>query len=196
MDRADLALQFASNRPPRFDELVDEIASVVPFDLVASGYYPAFAASSRASYVLALGDSLAYPSLRVADGFGTVGRLDLVLRDNALASTIDAALTRHDLGEALRVHRGTPAQIVPGINGPYDLVLAALPPPQLDDLYEPIVRLLRTGGALVVAPWDRTIGEGDAVPGEADFLNRLADDARLLAYLPATESPLIAVRRR
>jgi predicted O-methyltransferase YrrM len=196
MDRAGLAADFAASQPGRFDDLLEELATVSTVDVVASGYYPAFVAAARASYVLSLGDGLVYAALRVAEGFGTVGRLDLVIRDPALATIVESGLVSHDLSEAVHIHRGLPAQIVPGINGPYDIVMADMAPAQVLDLFEPIVRLLRTGGSVVLAPWDRSSAESGEVPGEAALLQRLAEDARLLAHLPATESPLITVRRR
>lgn len=200
MNRARLAADFAAQQSRRFDDLAEDMSKTAAVDRVAADFYVAMAAAASASYVLSLGDALAYPSLRVATGFGTVGRLDLVLSDPDLAKIAEAALRPLDLGESVRVHRGTPAQVVPGINGPYDLVMARIEPAMFLELYDYVVRLLRTGGSLLLGPWHRAGDDGDEdqprPEGEAELLERLAEDSRFVAYLPATESPLIAVRRR
>jgi predicted O-methyltransferase YrrM len=208
MNRAELAANFAAQRSGRFDDLEAAVSRFSPVDRVATDFYPAFAAAVHASYVLSLGDELAFPALKVAGGFGPVGRLDLVIGDPELAKAAEGFLTPLDMVEAVRVHRGNPSQVVPGINGPYDLVLARMAPGAFLDLYEPLVRLLRTGGTLLLGPWRRPgdcvefeapgPDDGEAPPPEreAELLERLADDARFLTHLPDTESPLIAVRRR
>lgn len=196
-DRLDLALEFATARPDPFDELADEFAgqdeAISPAQLHLKARETAvLAAAVRSSYALAVGDGLTHAAFHVAATFGLTGHIDLVVSSQSLSRMAETAVTRHSLSEKIRVHLGKPAEVVPSLNGPLDFIVVELEPVACHQLYESLVRLLRTGGTLVFQPWQ-------ADPDDEwlrELLDRLAGDDRFYAHMPAVESPLVAVRRR
>lgn len=189
------AIEFARRDSDRFAELLAD--GVAPEShaaaLVRSRFYAALAAATRASYILAVGDSLVHAGFHVADGFGPTGRLDLVVADPDVARNVTTAIGRHSLGEFVRVHNANAVAVVSNLNGPFDLVLADLPPDDAGPIYEHFVRLLRVGGSLAITLPEPPQAEADSADA---WLQHLANDERLYVHIPATQSPAVAVRRR
>lgn len=144
-------------------------------------------AACRASYVLAIGSGLGYPALHTASVFGYTGRLDLVEASPAAAAFVEERASAHAIGDRVRVTLGAPSSVVPSLSGPYDVIVASAATVDAD-LAEDLVRLLRTGGAMLV----RRAPEGSSSP----VLTRLARDARLLWHIPVAGGLAVGVKRR
>jgi predicted O-methyltransferase YrrM len=181
---------FAGRVPDRFLELApaadeDEQSNIAA--LLRARYLAALAAATRATYVLAVGDGLAHAAFHVAAGFGHTGHLDLVAANPDVARDVQSAIARHSFDERMRLHAANAINVVPNLNGPLDLVIADVSGLDWAALYEPLVRLVRTGGSLVlIAP----------APASDGWVARLAEDERLYVHVPETESPILAIRRR
>jgi hypothetical protein len=186
-DRKAAAIEFATRQPERFSDLLgahDEGWAAQA--ILRARFHAAFAAATRATYVLAIGEELAHSAFHVAAGFGHTGHLDLVVADPPLGKSIAGAITRHSLDERIRLHNANPTSVVPNLNGPFDLLIVNTHSVDADSLYEHCVRLLRVGGSMTIE-----------LAGEpARWLEKLATDERLYVHVPDTESPVIAVRRR
>ena len=186
-ERKAAALDFATRNPERFADVLgahDEGGAAQA--IVRARFHAAFAAATRASYVLVAGEELAHSAFHVAAGFGHTGHLDLVVADPPLGKSITSAITRHSLDERIRLHNANAASVVPNLNGPFDLLIVNTNSVDAETLYEHCVRLLRVGGSMVIEL-------------ESDFpawLERLATDERLYVHVPDTESPAMAIRRR
>jgi len=143
----------------------------------------------HASYVLELGTGLGYGGLHIVDAFGRTGRLDTVERDPVHAGLAEANFRRFAFTERVRVHAGRAAEVVPALNGPYDLIALDANPAGHLELYEHLLRLVRTSGSIVVAPG----AGGEAAPA---LLARLAEDDRVLPSFGPGLRHVVAVRLR
>jgi predicted O-methyltransferase YrrM len=182
------AIDFATRNTDRFADLVPQspAENAAAVSLVRSRFYAAFAAATRTTYVLTVGDRLVHAAFHIADGFGHTGHLDMVVSDPPLAKSVTTAISRHSLEERIRLHNANPTSVVPNLNGPFDLLIVDARPVEAAVLYEHLVRLLRVGGSMAL--------ELPADGGQ--WLERLATDERLYVHVPDTESPTIAVRTR
>lgn len=142
--------------------------------------------ATRASYVLEVGAGLGYCGLHAVDGFGRTGRLDTIERDPVHAQLAEENFRRFGFGDRVRVHCGREDDVLAGLNGPYDMVVLNSGLAGHGRSFEDILRLLRTGGTLLVSA-----GGGPAMEG---FLRRLATDDRLLPAFGAGLQHVVAVR--
>jgi predicted O-methyltransferase YrrM len=142
----------------------------------------------RASYVLELDTGLGYLGLFVAQAFGYTGHLDTVEHDPGHANLAEQTFRRFGYGERVRVHRGNASEIVPALNGPYDLILLHGEGAARPALHEQLVRLVRIGGSLLVYPPGADAGRA--------YADVLAADYRLLTSFPPGLERMLAVRTR
>jgi predicted O-methyltransferase YrrM len=181
---ADLAASLNLRRPDRFADLRQ------PSDTVADGrLLGALVHATRATYVLELGAGSGYGSLSIAGAFGLTGRLDAVEQSLDAVSRIEAAARDHGLSDRVKVIASSPAAVIPGLSGPYDLIVIEHHAGDLLPAYADLVRLLRTGGSLAFP----AIADPDAA---RPLLERFAGDERLAAYFPASLSPVLVTRLR
>lgn len=103
----------------------------------------------RATYVLHIGGGSGYTSLHIASAFGHTGRLDAVEDSAPHGQLLEQAAGRYALSDRIRVMSGRAQDVVPPLNGPYDLVIIEGQLDDLDGMYEDLVRLTRVGGSIV-----------------------------------------------
>lgn len=144
--------------------------------------------ATHASYVLELGTGLGYSGLQALDGFGRTGRLDTIESDPAHAKLAEENFRRFGFEERVRVHRARDSEVAPALNGPYDLVMLDSDPAGYAGLYEHLLRLVRTGGSLLVSAG----GETEA----RELFERLAVDERVAARFGPLPGEVLAVRVR
>jgi len=157
----------------------------------------------RARYVLEVGGGIGYTSLHIASAFGHTGRLDVVEPDPEAARIAEGHMTKAGLADRVRHYTAAAEDVLPGLSGPYDLVILASDPASYTLLYDYAVRLLRTRGTLLVynlfeLAWALA---GESPSGRtpeplAAFAERLAGDERFVAHFPASLERAIAVRVR
>lgn len=194
--------RFAAVREAAEAHLASHACGALLPTLSEARYLAAIAAAARATYVLAFSSGLGYLALHLSEVFGHTGRLDLLENDASHASIVEAAARTHGLADRINVYRGRVADVVPSLNGPFDLILLDAKLAEVAPLYDTLVRLLRTGGSLVIANAEGVHGASTAEePGRdevraREFLDRLAADEQVYAAFPAVPSPIIAVRRR
>lgn len=158
---------------------------------------------ARARYVLELGGGVGYTSLHIASAFGLTGHLDVVEPDADAVRLATANIERAGYVDRVRHYSAAPGEVLPGLNGPYDMVVLATDPAQYRGLYDDIVRLLRIGGTLAVfnlfeLAWalDGESPSGASPEPLAGFVDRLANDDRFVAHFPVSLERALAVRLR
>lgn len=148
----------------------------------------------RATYVLhvasdlppgAAGEAAAvHASLHLAGAFGHTGQLETVVSHERLATAITAHAERHALAERVRVHAGDAPTVVRALNGPHDLAIAGARWREYERMGDHLMRLVRTGGALLVVNAGALPAALAESPGDAGaaslqrFLRALAADER------------------
>ncbi len=193
----DLAESLTLARPDRFAEVREAAIAHTsehqcdggPASLLRAREAAVLVRATRASYVLELGTGLGYSSLHALDVFGRTGRLDTIESDPLHARLAEENFSRYGYSDRVRVYTGRDADVLAGLNGPYDLVILDSNPSGYPSLFEDAVRLLRTGGLLLA-----NIAGGE--PPAESFLRRLAGDDRLLCSFGAGLEHTLAVRLR
>lgn len=159
--------------------------------------------ATHARYVLELGGGPGYTSLHIAAGFGLTGRLDVIEPNSGAAELARANAERTGFADRIRHYATSPAEVLPGLNGPYDLIVMATDPAGYAGFYDDVARLLRVGGTLLVfnlfeLAWalDGEDAGGASPEGIAAFVERLAGDDRFVAHFPVSLERATAVRVR
>ncbi|MDZ7729269.1 MAG: class I SAM-dependent methyltransferase [Dehalococcoidia bacterium] len=148
-------------------------------------------AAMRASYVCMVWGGFGYPALHVASTFGHTGRLDLVEEDPLAANHVEEQIRHYAYTDRVHVTVGAPSNVVRSLNGPYDAVLVDDAGHRYAGVFDDLVRLLRTGGALVIAP-----GDSGPAEGQSTLFDAVLQDSRLVAGAIGDDGLLVAVRRR
>lgn len=158
---------------------------------------------ARARYVLEVGGALGYTGLHIASEFGHTGRLDTVIPDTNAAGLASQNFERAGFAERVRIYTSEAAQVLPGLSGPYDVVILAGDPASYAGIYEDAVRLVRIGGTLLVynlfeLAW--ALDGESALPSApeplAAFVTRLAEDPRFVTHIPVSLERAVAARVR
>jgi predicted O-methyltransferase YrrM len=145
------------------------------------------AAASRARRLLEVGCGLGYSGLWLAYGTGPQGILETIERDEEHAKIARDHFKAEGLDDRIKILLGLGANILPALQGTYDLIYFDTDPAEsLIDL-EQFERLLRPGGLLMSA--NLFLGQyAPDLPGldkTAEYRLRILDSDRwLTAYLP------------
>lgn len=149
----------------------------------------------RGTYVCMLYSGFGYAALHVASSFRHTGRLDVVEADPGIATFAENLVAQESLDDRIRINRGSHSNVVSSLNGPYDTILLDDWGPRYLPLFDDLVRLVRTGGCIIVQRLSdsgipQTLGQSESL------LGALVNDPRLFTSVPQALSPVIAVRRR
>lgn len=198
---AGLAETLVARRPDRFAVLRPHVeehlrshgCGLTPLSPLQARELQVLVRATHSSYVLELAAELGEATLHLAGAFGQTGRIDAIEPGEHHAAFIDEMSRLVALEAAVRVHRAPVSRVIAALSGPYDLIVLHRVEPA--DLAEDLVRLLRTGGSLVVLPppGQATLA---AVPGDAGLLGRLASDPRLVASFDRGLARVLATRLR
>ncbi len=182
----------------RPDPFATALKEGVPQARVLAHQLQVLVRATRSYYILELGTGTGYFGLHMLAGLGTTGRLDTTETDPATAREAEANFARHGFADRARVHGAPAVGVIPGLSGPYDLVVIHGSPSATEPVYEDLVRLVRIGGSLFFsdASAAREELEADAEGASAAYLSRLAADDRLMVHLAADLSQAHAVRTR
>lgn len=198
----DAATALTARRAARFAPIHDEVLAhaaghgcgLEPLSPVDLREVEVLTRATHSSYVLELGAGAGEATLHIAAAFGRTGRLEAVEPDSAHADLIELVVRRYALEQVVRVNRTSPTSVVPALSGPYDLIVAHEGIAALAAIYEDLVRVLRTGGSLLLR-----IPAAERVPGatgEGGLLQRLAQDPRMAPWFSPTLDRVLATRIR
>ncbi len=181
--------RFADVRNEAVTHCAEHGCDAIPATFLRAREMGVLVRAMHASYVLELDAGLGYGGLHVVDAFGRTGRLDTIERDPGHAALAGASFRRFAFAERVRVHCGRVVEVVPALSGPYDLIAlngaaaACLP------VFEDLIRLVRTGGAII-------LGKASDEMASSAFHSRLAEDDRLLPSFGPGLRHTLAVRQR
>lgn len=141
------------------------------------------AATVRAERILEVGCGLGYSALCLAHGSG--GRVETIERDAEHARLAELEIAREGYEGQIRILRGRGAEILPGLDAPYDLIFSDGDPEEMPVDLEHFVRLLRTGGLLVSANLflAQFVPDLHGIEQMAEYRQRILDDERLLTAI-------------
>lgn len=200
---ADAATSLTARRGTRFATLREDVAAHVaahgcglePLSPVELREVEVLTRATHSTYVLELFAGAGEATLHIASAFGRTGRLEAVEPDPAHAEHIEKLTRLYALDQVVRVYSASPRNVVPALSGPYDLVIAHRGVATLSTIYEDLVRLLRTGGSLIlrIPPEERV---PNIAAAEGGLLQRLAADPRVAPWFAPGLDRVIATRIR
>jgi predicted O-methyltransferase YrrM len=141
------------------------------------------AAAVAAERILEVGSGLGYSALCLA--LRSRGKVETIERDAGHARLAEQAIQRDGYGDRVRVLLGRSLDVLPGLNGPYDLIFSDGDPEEMPLDLEHFLRLLRPGGLLVnsnlfLAQFVPDLPDIDQM---AEYRQRLLNDDRLLTTI-------------
>jgi predicted O-methyltransferase YrrM len=141
------------------------------------------AAAVAADRILEVGTGLGYSALCLAHGSG--GMVETIERDTEHVALAERIILREGYGDRTRVSRSRGADVLPGLDGPYDLIFSNGDPEELPQDLDHFLRLLRPGGLLLSANLflAQFVPDLTAVDQMAEYRQRLLDDGRLLTTI-------------
>jgi predicted O-methyltransferase YrrM len=153
------------------------------------------AAAVAAGRILEVGSGLGYSALCLALRSG--GKVETVERDAEHARLAEQTILREGYGDRIRVLPGRGADVLPGLDGAYDLIFSDGDPEEMPLDLEHFLRLLRAGGLLVSANLflAQFVPDLPAIDQMAEYRRRILDDERLLTAI-ASGGLALSFRRR
>jgi predicted O-methyltransferase YrrM len=141
------------------------------------------AAAVAAERILEVGCGLGYSALCLAHGTG--GVVETIERDAEHVALAEETVTREGFGGRIRILRGRGADVLPGLEEPYDLIFSDGDPQEMPVDLEHFLRLLRRGGLLVSANLflAQFVPHLPEIEQLAEYRQRLLDDGRLLTVM-------------
>jgi predicted O-methyltransferase YrrM len=137
------------------------------------------AAAVGAERILEVGSGLGYSALCLAHASG--GVVETIERDAEHVALAEETVTREGFGGRIRILRGRDADVLPGLEEPYDLIFSDGDPQEMPVDLEHFLRLLRPGGLLVSANLflAQFVPHLPEIEQMAEYRQRLLDDGRL-----------------
>ena len=142
------------------------------------------AAAVGARRILEIGTGLGYSALCLSSAGAHVHTLE---RDAVHAELARQHVARHGAAGLVEIQVGTALELLPALEGPYDLLFCDADPKGYPALLDHVVRLLRPHGVAVSA--NLFLGQFDAsiphIEHLATYRNRLLEDDRMrTAFVP------------
>lgn len=143
----------------------------------------------RAERVLEIGTLFGYSAIWMARALPLGGRLDTIEVDPVHAEAATGWIARAGLDDRVRVVRGAALDVLPTLEGPYDLAFIDAVKTEYLDYLDHCLRLVRPGGVIAA---DNVLWHGQVVDPTADDPNvrairdynrRIATEPRLLSTI-------------
>ncbi|MDQ4115415.1 MAG: class I SAM-dependent methyltransferase [Actinomycetota bacterium] len=177
---------------------VGRSAGAEPVTAATGAALTLLAAAVSARAVVEIGTGAGVSGLYLLRGMAADGTLTSIDVDPELQRAARASFLAAGAGPSrLRLINGMALEVLPRLtDGGYDLIVADAVPAEYPGYLAEAVRLLRTGGVLVL---DGAVGDGAEGPGAAalrETVDLVREDERLVsALLPVADGMLCAVRR-
>jgi predicted O-methyltransferase YrrM len=141
------------------------------------------AATIRAEQILEVGCGLGYSALCLAHGSG--GLVETIERDPEHAGLAELEIARAGYGDRIRVIRGQAADVLPELDGQYELIFSDGEPEEMPLDLEHFFRLLRPRGLLVSANLflAQFVPDLPGIEQMAEYRQRILEDERLLTAI-------------
>lgn len=152
--------------------------------------------------VLELGTFAGYSALCLAEGLAEGGKVISIEKNDELEDFIHENLSLSPLGEQVEVHIGSTAEVLPTLQGPFDLVFMDADKRLYMQDYEMLFPLVRPGGFILA---DNTLWDGHIIDPEYQdaqtqglrtFNDFIARDARVEKVLLPLRDGLTLIRKR
>jgi predicted O-methyltransferase YrrM len=141
------------------------------------------AAAIRAERILELGCGLGYSALCLARG--SRGLVETIELDPDHVPLAETEIEREGYADRIRVLSGSGRDVLPKLQGPYDLIFSDGDPEEMPLDLDHFLRLLRRGAVLVSANLflAQFVPDLTGIPQMAEYRRRILEDKRLLTAM-------------
>ena len=159
-------------------------------DVYPSGSGPilgALAAATGANRILDVGCGLGYSALWLASGSSPDGLVATIEPDHGHAELAQRHFEQEGYGPRITIHEGRGSEVLPGLDGPYDIIYCDSSIDEYASYPDHFLRLLRPGGLLTSSNLflGRHSPDITGLDQAAAYRQRILDDERLqTAFLP------------
>lgn len=202
------ALEFTSPDPVFLQELIRETHLAVTTPGMLSGpmqgrLLQMFSFMIQPRLILEIGTFTGYSAIYLASALKEGGKLHTIDNNPEVAEIAEKFIRKAGLGDKIFTHSGNAADIIPALDGPFDLVFIDADKENYLNYYELVFDKVRPGGFIVAdnVLWYGKVMHPDALSdketrGIADFNNHVRMDTRVEHLLLPVRDGLMLVRKK
>lgn len=204
------AEQFTTAPSPLLNELAEETIASVHVPQMLSGHLQGRFLSmlshlTRPKRILEIGTYTGYSAICLAEGLQANGELHTIDLDinGVLQPMIRRYFNRSELGNKIHLHIGEALQVIPTIEGPFDLVFIDADKPNYGKYFDLVIENMPSG-ALIIA--DNVLWSGKVLDtkantdpqtlGLAAYAKKLREDDRVVNLLLPVRDGLMVSRKK
>lgn len=157
----------------------------------------------RPQRVLEIGTFSGYATLWMAEALPEGGTIDTIEKNDEMESLIREGFARAGMTERIRLHIGDALDLLPGLEGPYDLVFIDADKRDYVAFYQSVFDLVRPGGYIVAdnVLWDGKVCSGEPprdqqTRGILAFNDLVAGDSRVGNFILPLRDGLQIIRKK
>ncbi len=151
-------------------------------------------------HILEIGTYTGYSALCLAEGLQVNGRIDTIDIDEELTDIQRRYFNASSYGNQIFQHLGNAAEIIPSLNGDFDLVFIDADKEQYPYYFDLIIDRLKTGGLIIA---DNVLWSGKVVTKATDeatealqvFNKKVVEDSRVETVLVPVRDGLTLIRK-
>lgn len=151
-------------------------------------------------HILEIGTYTGYSALCMAEGLQINGRIDTIEIDEELTDIQRRYFEASGYGNQIFQHLGNATEIIPSLNGGFDLVFIDADKEQYPKYFDLIIDRLKTGGLIIT---DNVLWSGKVITEATDaatkalqvFNKKVAEDARVETVLLPVRDGLTLMRK-
>lgn len=153
--------------------------------------------------ILEIGTFTGYSAIYMASGLSPEGRLHTIDNNPEIAYIAQKYIEKSGLSEKIITHQGNGLDVIPSLEGPFDLVFIDADKENYLNYYEAVLPKLRTGGFVIAdnVLWYGKVFNPDALEdketrGIAEFNEYIRSDQRIEHLLLPIRDGLMMIRKR
>ena len=151
-------------------------------------------------HILEIGTYTGYSAICMAEGLQINGRIDTIEIDEELTDIQRRYFEASGYGNQIFQHLGNATEIIPSLNGGFDLVFIDADKEQYPKYFDLIIDRLKTGGLIIA---DNVLWSGKVITEATDaatkalqvFNKKVAEDARVETVLLPVRDGLTLMRK-
>ena len=151
-------------------------------------------------HILEIGTFTGYSALCMAEGLHENGRIDTIDVDEELTDLQRRYFDASSYGKQIFQHLGNAAEIIPALNGNFDLVFIDADKEQYPRYFDLIIDRIQTGGLIIA---DNVLWSGKVVTNATDeatkalqeFNKKVVEDTRVETVLLPVRDGLTLIRK-
>ncbi len=202
----DYAEQFSSPEPDLLLKLAEETRANIPVPQMLSGHLQGrllslFSRMLRPKQILEVGTYTGYASLCMAEGLQKDGKLHTIDINADLKQMLERYIRLAGMENNIVPHTGDALQVIPKLEGPFDLVFLDAHKPEYCDYFDLVIDKVPSGGLIIA---DNVLWSGHVLEPNPDedtkglmrYVQKIRDDDRVFQVLLPIRDGLMLARKK